>query len=188
MNAEVRALFEQDQADRRAGPVDPDVQRRDRARRLRLEELIAAGALQVPEDSYHAAMLFQHANPRLSVERGPDGEIRAMHADADSVRSVWRAHELARRAAAAGHRPARWLAAAAYDRWLMYQGRPQRYGTQWHPFRGDQFWGDRSGHDRRRAPRVGRAPPRRAAGAPSWGPHQHPARLRPPVPYLLCGW
>jgi hypothetical protein len=24
----------------------------------------------------------------------------------------------------------KWLAAAALDRWLMYQGRPQKYGTQ----------------------------------------------------------
>ncbi len=32
--------------------------------------------------------------------------------------------------AGAGHRPARWLAAAVYDRWLIYQGRPQKYGTQ----------------------------------------------------------
>jgi len=27
-------------------------------------------------------------------------------------------------------RPARWLAAAAYDRWLMTGGLPQKYGTQ----------------------------------------------------------
>jgi hypothetical protein len=26
---------------------------------------------------------------------------------------------------------ARWLTAAAYDRWLMYQGKPQKYGTQY---------------------------------------------------------
>jgi hypothetical protein len=30
-----------------------------------------------------------------------------------------------------GRRPARWLAAAAQDRWLMAAGRPQRYGTQY---------------------------------------------------------
>jgi hypothetical protein len=27
--------------------------------------------------------------------------------------------------------PARWLAAAAYDRWLMTGGLPQKYGTQY---------------------------------------------------------
>ncbi len=30
-----------------------------------------------------------------------------------------------------GHRAARWLAAAAHDRWLMRQGKPQKYGTQY---------------------------------------------------------
>jgi hypothetical protein len=44
---------------------------------------------------------------------------------------VLRAHELAKRAAGLGStRPARWLAAAAYDRWLMIAGLPQKYGTQ----------------------------------------------------------
>lgn len=43
-----------------------------------------------------------------------------------------RAHQLAKRAAELGStQPARWLAAAAYDRWLMTGGRPQKYGTQY---------------------------------------------------------
>ena len=29
-----------------------------------------------------------------------------------------------------GYQPARWLAAAALDRWLMIAGLPQKYGTQ----------------------------------------------------------
>jgi hypothetical protein len=110
MNEELRALFERDQADRRAGPPGAALRERDRARRRRLDALLAAGAVRTPEDHYHAAMLLQH------------GETPA---------EVWRAHELAGRAAALGYRPGRWLAAAAYDRWLMYQGRPQRYGTQY---------------------------------------------------------
>jgi hypothetical protein len=43
-----------------------------------------------------------------------------------------RAHQLAKRAAELGSsQPARWLAAATYDRWLMTGGRPQKYGTQY---------------------------------------------------------
>jgi hypothetical protein len=83
VNEELRGLFEQDQADRRAGPVDAGVQERDRRRRQRLEELRAAGVLRTAEDHYHAAMLLQH------------GETLA---DAG-------------RAAALGSAPARWLAA-----------------------------------------------------------------------------
>jgi hypothetical protein len=110
MNDELRTMFEQDQADRQ-GELHPDIGKRDDARRARVEELIAADALQTPEDYFHAAMVFQHGQ-------------RLEH--------FWRAHELALKAAELGHlQPARWLAAAAYDRWLMHQGKPQKYGTQY---------------------------------------------------------
>ena len=52
-----------------------------------------------------------------------------------STASVWStsgARELALKAAELGHlQLARWLAAAAYDRWLMLQNKPQKYGTQY---------------------------------------------------------
>jgi len=100
-------------------PVDtPDyraLRERDRARRTQAESALTllqerGGAS--AEDLFHAAWLFNHGDH-------PD-EAR-------------RAHDLAREAAERGFRPARWLAAAAYDRWCMYQGRPQKYGTQFVP-------------------------------------------------------
>ena len=85
-----------------------DVERRRAAGRL-LAELRGAGRA-TATDLFHAAWLLHHGD-------GPD-EAR-------------QAHELAREAAATGGADgARWLAAAAYDRWCMYEGRPQRYGTQ----------------------------------------------------------
>ena len=59
MNDELCTMFEQDQADRQ-GELHPDIGKRDDARRTRVEELIAADALQDPEDYFHAAMVFQH--------------------------------------------------------------------------------------------------------------------------------
>ena len=109
MNQELFTIFEEDQADRR-GDLPQDLAARDQARRRRVEQLITTDALQEPEDYFHAAMVFQHGGI-------PD----------DS----WRAHELAKRAAELGHHSARWLAAAAYDRWLMQQHKPQKYGTQY---------------------------------------------------------
>jgi hypothetical protein len=41
----------------------------------------------------------------------------------------WRAHEIAEQGTPFGHSGCRWLAAAANDRWLVNQGRPQKYGT-----------------------------------------------------------
>jgi len=109
MNQKLLALFEQDQADRDGG-LRPDARARDDRRRHQVEALIAAGGLRDPEDYYHAAMVFQHGT-------------KPAH--------YLRAHELASRGAELGVREARWLAAAAYDRWLMMNGRPQKYGTQY---------------------------------------------------------
>lgn len=88
---------------------------RDRERRRRAAEAVARleqGEGTSPDDLYHAAWLFNHGET--------PGEAR-------------QAHDWARAAAEAGHAPARWLAAASYDRWCMYEGRPQKYGTQFVP-------------------------------------------------------
>ena len=110
MNQELRRIFEEDQHDRTSGLMAEGVVERDADRRRRVRLLIEAGGLVEPADYYHAAMVFQHG-----IE----------------LADYWRAHELALKAAGLGYRPARWLAAAAYDRWLMNQGRPQKYGTQY---------------------------------------------------------
>src|SRR6266851_5933999 len=115
MNKELLALFEQDQADRRAfEQLDHEqiqkMLQRDRERRQRVEELVGSEALQAPEDYFHAAMVFQHG---------------------ETLEDFWQAHNLAGRGAELGHPNCRWLTAAAYDRWLMNQGKPQRYGTQY---------------------------------------------------------
>lgn len=50
----------------------------------------------------------------------------------DTLDDYWMAHTLAKRSAEMGHNPGRWLAAAALDRWLLNQGKPQKYGTQFY--------------------------------------------------------
>ena len=82
-----------------------DQERRDAAR-----QLLAAGALQTGIEFFYAAWIFNHG---------------------DTPDDAWQAHALAMKAAEAGHRPARWLAAASHDRWCMYRGQPQKYGTQY---------------------------------------------------------
>jgi hypothetical protein len=125
MNDELRAHFEEDQADRHqlVGSQQPHrgwLADRDRARRHRVDEIIASGAATQGEDFYHAATVFQH-----------DETLDDYH----------RAHELAKRSAELGCRRGRWLAAAAYDRWLMRQLLPQKYGTQAVPVDGRwQMW------------------------------------------------
>jgi hypothetical protein len=117
LNIELSALFEADQADRQtlftANTSEyQDLRERDLQRRRRAAILIAEGALQVAEDYYHAAMIFQHG---------------------ETQEDVWHAHTLASAAAERGLRSAKWLAAAALDRWFMYQGKLQKFGTQFVP-------------------------------------------------------
>lgn len=114
MGSELQALFRADRDDRRNHPDygTPDywlLRKRDAERRERLKGMIESGGLKEPEDYYHAAWILNHG---------------------ESVEEIWQAHILAKEAMKLGLRRARWLAAATYDRWLMYQGRPQKYGTQ----------------------------------------------------------
>jgi hypothetical protein len=109
-DAELTRLFDQDQRDRAAGELPSDLTARDRARRAMVMRLIDDGRLCTPGDFFHAAMVFQHGRT--------SGHYHL-------------AFELARRAADAGHHRARWLAAAAMDRWLMCRGLPQKFGTQY---------------------------------------------------------
>jgi len=113
-HTELRAMFEADQADRRAVAARemsrPELNLRDYERRQRLEHLAAEGAIQGVDDHYYAAYLLQHGTL-------PE-EFR-------------RAHDFAAQAVTRGSRPARWLFAATLDRWLVALGKPQQYGTQY---------------------------------------------------------
>lgn len=115
--AELRRLYKEDLSEREPHPVYGTeeyrlLRERDAERRGRAEELVTGGHGLPPEALYYAAWLFNHG---------------------DSIPEAHRAYELAREAAKGGVRAALWLAAAAYDRWLMYQGKPQKYGTQFVP-------------------------------------------------------
>lgn len=111
-NAEMKAIFDADQADRTAGPaIDwAAVTPRDEARRTRTLALLNAGALRNGDDFYHAAFVFQHG-------AAPDDFLLA--------------HTFAVIAAARGRTDATWIAAATLDRYLQNIGRKQVYGTQY---------------------------------------------------------
>ncbi len=118
MNEELHTIYTQDQADRKGKINIGHMQEHDRIRRQRVEELLTAGSIQTAEDYFHAAMVFQHG---------------------EQLDDYWKAHELALKAAELGHGTGRWLAAASYDRWLMQQGKPQKYGTQYTRQNSDLF-------------------------------------------------
>ena len=110
MNKELYQIYREDQEDRHTQPFPLDLIQRDRTRRQRVRHLLQAGMIQEPEDYFHASMVFQHG---------------------ETVDDYWQAHILAKEAAKTSLSGARWLVAATYDRWLMCQGKPQKYGTQY---------------------------------------------------------
>jgi hypothetical protein len=115
MNDELLALYSADRQERvdqpRIGtPEYTAMRERDRQRRIQAAAILSTLTAPAAADLYHAALLFQQG---------------------DMVEDASRAYELARAAAEQGEERARWLTAAAYDRWLMYQSKPQKYGTQY---------------------------------------------------------
>ena len=125
MNKELDSLFEADRQERTNQPkVNTSeykaMRGRDLERRERVMEMVAAEALNTAQDYYHAAWIMNHG---------------------DTPQDARNAHRLALRSSELGYRPARWLAAATYDRWQMYQGKPQKYGTNYvYDGQRDRLW------------------------------------------------
>jgi hypothetical protein len=114
VNTELVQLFQQDQSDR-GGPIQnidgEKVASNDEKRRERVQQIYKDGGVKAADDYYHAAMVMQH---------GPE------------VSDSLLANQLALKAVELGStiKYARWLVTASKDRGLMYQGKPQLYGTQ----------------------------------------------------------
>lgn len=125
MNDELASLYQADKQERINQPKanTPEyraMRARDLQRRERVMAIAAASGLQTAEDYYHAAHIMNHG---------------------DSIDDARNAHLFALRSSELGYRPARWLAAASYDRWQMYQGSPQKYGTNYvYDGRQDRLW------------------------------------------------
>jgi hypothetical protein len=113
-NAELLQIYTDDQGDRMKPFEQIDwkvVAPRDTARRKRVDEILAAGGARTADDYFHAAMVFQHGEPPDDFQRAHDLAVKAAELDPD-------------------FETARWLAAAALDRKLMSEHKPQKYGTQ----------------------------------------------------------
>jgi len=125
VNTEILALYQADRQERVNQPkantsAYKAMRARDLARRVRSMEIVSAKGLQTADDYYYAAWIMNHG---------------------DTPEDARNAHLLALYSSELGYRPARWLAAASYDRWQMYQGKPQKYGTNYlYDGRGDRLW------------------------------------------------
>ncbi len=115
-NTALKAICDADQSDRKppkGTAIDwAQVQPRDRARLVQVYELLNTHQVKTSLDYFHAALVFQHGK---------------------SEKEYLLAHQLALSAATLdpSNLQAKWLAAAAWDRLLMNQKKPQKYGTQY---------------------------------------------------------
>lgn len=112
VHGELYRMYREDQADRSRQPIDwKVVSKRDDERRRRAAEILDGGGAKEPEDFFHAAMIFQHGSEPADYARAEALSRKAVEMDP-------------------GLGLARWLIAAAHDRWLHSRGEPQIYGTQ----------------------------------------------------------
>lgn len=103
-----------DQADRRpaSGQIDwSAVGPRDAARRTEVAGLLKRGELRTANDYASAGLVFQH---------GDTAEETLVALSLATIATVLDP----------SHQRAKWLTAAAWDRILMYRGKPQWYSTQ----------------------------------------------------------
>jgi len=112
-NLKLLELYQADQKDRdrvynSAAEVE-ELRQRDAQRKASLVEMISRGEVNTANDLYHAAVIFLHGHEPKDFLAG---------------------HRYAMIASINGHRAARWLAASSLDRFLMANGMPQIYGTQ----------------------------------------------------------
>ena len=114
VNPELEKLYTEDQADRSAEMGKTNwslVGKRDEERRKRVLEIMSQGGAKEAADYVHAAMVLQHGQGPEDFDHANQWCLKAVELDPD-------------------YPGARWLAAAAKDRYLMNLGKPQLYGTQ----------------------------------------------------------
>lgn len=116
---EVKQMFEQDQKMIQTGHVDHLISLK---RRQRVLELVAQSQLKSAEGLFYAAIMLQHT-PKQPT---PDNFYKST-----SPENHLLAFYLSKRAFEMGFEVAGWYAGAAMDRYLLAQGKQQRYGTHW---------------------------------------------------------
>lgn len=111
-NAELKKLFDSDQADRNGSAFRTEpgaVAARDEQRREAALEFVKDGALHSARDYFHAAMIFQHSAQNIDLAHALS--TVASYLDPENKQY-------------------RWLMAASWDRMLVRRVQPQWYGTQ----------------------------------------------------------
>ena len=117
MNTEIKRIFDEDQEECLHQPADgtPAYQAlkgRNKQRRAAIRSMIESNSVLSGEDYFYACIIFLHGDC-------PDDFFDAYRFGLKSI--------------ALNVEEAKKYTASAYDRWLMYQGKPQKFGLQYVP-------------------------------------------------------
>lgn len=117
MDKELKSLFDKDQQECLNQPADgtPEYEafrKNFKDRIAKVQSILNADKQFSGEDYFHACIIFMHG---------------------DCPDDFWQAYQLGLKSVDLSYNTAKKYVAAAYDRWLMYQGKPQKYGLQYVP-------------------------------------------------------
>lgn len=119
-NSELQKMYDEDQNSRMSKNIDWSVlSKQDKEREKRVYEMINSGQIITGKDYYNSAMIFQHGNDTVASSMAVKHMKKAIELDTTINK---------------------WLLAAAIDRDLMRQGKPQSYGTQYVRYDGETKW------------------------------------------------
>ena len=117
MHRELKYLFDEDQYECLNQPRDGTLEylalrEKCKARIFKVKEILELDKSLSGDDFFHASIIFMHG---------------------DCPDDFWQAYTLFLKAADQNYIGSKRFAAAAFDKWLMYQGKPQKFGLQYVP-------------------------------------------------------
>ncbi|GGI29346.1 tetratricopeptide repeat protein [Pedobacter mendelii] len=119
-NSELQKMYNEDQSSRMVKNINWSVlSKQDKEREKRVYEMINSEQIITGKDYYNSAMIFQHDNDTIASSMAVKHMKKAIELDSTINK---------------------WLLAAAIDRDLMRQKKPQIYGTQYVMNNGETKW------------------------------------------------
>ncbi|MEO1054225.1 MAG: hypothetical protein AAFX87_26535 [Bacteroidota bacterium] len=117
MDKELKRLFDEDQQEclnqpPNGTPAYAAFRKKLKERIRRVQLLLETDKQFSGQDYFHACIMFLHG---------------------DCPEDFWQAYNFGLKSVDLDYPEAKRFTAAAYDRWLMYQGKPQKYGLQYVP-------------------------------------------------------
>jgi hypothetical protein len=121
MNKILKLLFQEDIADRKAPNFQerfPEIEKRDKVRVKKVIEIIKDKKALELQDLYYSSFIFHHQGTKIATQKAQSLAKEGVKICGEKKTKICNR--------------TRWLYAAATDRLLTLNKKPQKYGTQYH--------------------------------------------------------